>query len=160
MILKDSVYIEETGQSFCTVEYKKKTYTGTANLHPEDKEAGLGSKYTGCRYAEMRAEIKALKTEYKIAKAACEECRKFVKACTQYKNFDKNSPTAKAMFRQLNKRIKQVNKLADKINKKIADLNTAIKQKEIVHNALERKRGRGLRTSVTIVDEAIDMNNN
>ena len=155
MVLKDSVYIEETGQSFCSVIYKNKTYTGTAQLHPEDKEAGLGSKYTGCRFAEMRAEIKALKNEYRKAKAACEECRKFVKACTQYKNFDKESPTAKAMFKQLNKRIKQVNALADKINKKMEDLRTAIKQKEIIHNALERKRSRGLRSSIAIIDEAV-----
>ena len=43
------------------------------------------------------------------------------------------------MFRQLNRRIKRVNDLADLINKKMSDLETAIKQKEIVGNALERK---------------------
>lgn len=140
MQLIDSGYLAESGKSIAIVKYKGKKYNGIARLHPEDKEAGLASKYTGCRYAELRAEIKALKAEYKKEKNACEECRKFVKACLQYKNFDKESPTAKAMFRQLNRRIKRVNDLADKINQKISDLDMAIRQKDIIHNALERKK--------------------
>ena len=134
-----SDYDKISGLSVSKVLHNKKIYIGYAQLHSDDEKAGLASKYTGCRYAEIRAEIKALKDEYKKAKAACEECRKFVKACTQYKNFDKESPTAKAMFRQLNQRIKQVNKLADKINQKMSDLEVTIRQKDIIHNALERK---------------------
>lgn len=137
MQLIDSIFNEGTGKSTSVIKYKKKKYYGYAWLHPEDKEKA--SKYAGCRYAEMRAEIKALKAEHKKEKAACEECRKFVMACSQYKNFDKESPTAKVMFRQLNRRIKRVNDLADLINKKMSDLETAIRQKEIVGNALERK---------------------
>lgn len=140
MRLINSIYNEDLGTSVCEVSYKKQTYTGLSRLHPEDKKAGLASKYTGCRYAELRAEIKALKDEYKKEKSACEECRKFVKACSQYKNFDKESPTAKTMFRQLNRRIKKVNILADKINQKMMDLDMAIRQKDIVHKALERKK--------------------
>lgn len=139
MRLVNSIYNEDLGTSVCEVVHKKQTYTGLSKLHPDDKEAGLGSRYTGCRYAELRAEIKALKDEYNREKAACEECRKFVKACSQYKNFDKESSTAKAIFRQLNRRIKKVNELADLINKKLSDLDVAIKQKDIVHRALERK---------------------
>ena len=142
MRLVNSIYNEDLGTSVCEVVHKKQTYAGLSRLHPEDKEAGLGSKYTGCRYAELRAEIKALKDEYKKEKIACEECRKFVKACSQYKNFDKESPTAKVMFRQLNCRIKRVNNLADQINQKMVNLETAIKQKEIVSKALERKKGK------------------
>ena len=138
MYLVNSFYDEKTGISICEVKHKNQIYSGLSRLHPDDEEAGLGSKYTGCRYAELRAEIAALKNEHKEAKAACEECRKFVKACSQYKNFDKESPTAKAMFRQLSQRIKKVNKLADEINKKLNALNMAIKQKEIVHNALQK----------------------
>ena len=142
MKLVESRYWEMSGLSECVVRYKGKEYYGSAILHPDDREANLGSKYTGCRYAEIRAEIKALKDEYKIEKKACDECRKFVKACIQYKNFDKESPTAKAIFTQLNKRIKRVNKIIDKINQKIQDLDTAIKQKEIVSNALARKKSK------------------
>ena len=138
MKLIESYFNPTLGKSISVVKHKKKQYHGYAWVHPEDEE--IASKYTGCRYAEMRAEIKALKHEYKKEKQSCEECRKFVKACSQYKNFDKDSSTAKAMYRQLNRRIKRVNQLADEINQKINDLNIAIKQKEIVHKALERKR--------------------
>ena len=139
MLLITSNFNELSGLSTVKITHKKKNYYGEARLHPEDKEKGLGSKYTGCRYAEIRAEIKALKNEYKNEKAKCEECRKFVKACSQYAKFDKESETAKAIFKQLNQRIKKVNKLADKINEKTMDLEIAIKQKDIVHRALERK---------------------
>lgn len=138
MQLIESYFNEVLGKSISVIKHKKKKYYGYAWIHPEDKE--IASKYTGCRYAEMRAEIKALKAEHKREKAACEECRKFVKACSQYKNFDKDSPTAKAMYRQLNRRIKRVNQLADEINQKMINLETAIKQKEIVSKALERKK--------------------
>ena len=137
MHLISSYFNEETGKSIVVIKHKKKIYEGTAKLHPEDVDKA--SKYAGCRFAEIRAEIQALKIEYRKEKAACEEIRKFVRACTQYKNFDETSPTAKAMYRQLHRRIKRVNDLADLINQKLQDLETAIKQKEIVVNALERK---------------------
>lgn len=140
MRIRDAIFIEASGKSFVELEHKGKYYLGMAKLHPEDKKDGLASRYTGCRYAELRAEIKALKAEYKAEKAACEECRKFVKACTQYKNFDKESTTAKSIFRQLNCRIKRVNQLADKINEKVRDLDMAIRQKDIVHKAIQNKR--------------------
>ena len=139
MQLTYSDFDEVSGLSMCEVKHKRKKYKGWAKIHPEDERAGLASKYTGCRYAEMRAQIKALKDEYNREKAACEECRKFVTACSQYKNFDKTSPTAKAMFRQLNRRIKRVNELADEINELMRNLEIAINQKDIVHRALERK---------------------
>lgn len=137
MRLIDSIFNEGTGKSTSVIKYKKKKYYGYAWLHPEDTDKA--SKYTGCRYAEMRAEIRALRMEYKQEKKACEECRNFVKACSQYKNFDKESLTAKAVYRQLNRRIKRVNDLADKINQKIEELNIAIRQQDIVSKALERK---------------------
>ena len=137
MKLIESSFNPTLGKSIAVVKYKKRKYYGYAWIHPEDKEKA--SKYTGCRYAEIRAEIKALKREYKEEKYLCEECRKFVKACSQYKNFDKESPTAKVMFRQLNQRIKRVNKLADKINQKMQELEIAIKQKDIVSKALQKK---------------------
>ena len=137
MQLLFSYFDEKIGESIVVVKHKKQAYEGIARLHPEDSKKA--SKYTGCRYAELRAEIKALKEEHKKERATCEEIRKFVGACGQYKNFDKTSPTAKAMYRQLNRRIKRVNDLADLINKKMSDLETAIRQKEIVSNAIQRK---------------------
>ena len=45
-----------------------------------------------------------------------------------YKDFDKNSPTAKVMYRQLNQRIKKVNKLIDEINAMYLGLRVAFRK--------------------------------
>ena len=124
MIFMNSWTDEETGASKVLIRHRKHIYPGYAICHPDDEY----SKYTGCRYAEMRAKIAALKAEHKQKKAACEECGKFVKAVSQYKKFNKEDPTAKAMYRQLNRRIKEVNKLVDKINQLEFDLKLAINQ--------------------------------
>lgn len=128
MKLKDSYADPASGESYVLVSYKGNTFNGKAKLHPDDE----WSNFTGCRYAEMRAEIKALKDEWKKKKAACEECRKFVVAVSQYANFDKSSPSAKAMFRQLNRRIKEVNEIAEQIGLLQMRLNIAISQQNKV----------------------------
>lgn len=107
----DSFIDKEAGISRVAIEHKGWTYWGLARKHPDDE----WSDFFGCRLADDRATIAALKKEYKEAKEKCEECRKFVEAVKQYKNFDPESPTAKAMFRQLNRRIKAVNDLATEI---------------------------------------------
>ena len=133
MKLIDAWFEESTGKSYATVEHLGRRYQGMAKLHPEEETA---SKFTGCRYAEMRAQIKALKFEREMKIQKCNECRKFIKTCSQYKGWDKESSTAKAIYTQLNKRIKEVNKLTNEINRLIWDLNIAIKQQESVHKKL------------------------
>ena len=133
MKLIDAWFEESTGKSYATVEHLGRRYQGMSKLHPEEENA---SRFTGCRYAEMRAQIKALKFEREIKIQKCDECRKFIKACSQYKGWDKESSTAKAIYTQLNKRIKEVNKLTNEINHLMWDLNIAIKQQESVHKKL------------------------
>lgn len=98
--------------SFVRIKYKEKYFDGYSYCHPDDD----WSELIGCGYAEIRAQIKALKWELKQKKKACDECRKFVKTVSQYKNFNKEDGSAKAMYRQLNRRIKEVNNIIDEIN--------------------------------------------
>lgn len=116
----------DKGLSIVSVEHKGNNYQGSAKLHPDD----VWSEFTGCRFAEERAEIKALKAEYKQKRHDCEECRKFVAAIRQYSKFNPEDPSAKAMFRQLNRRIREVNLLADEINRKEFNLRVAIRQQD------------------------------
>lgn len=136
----NSMYDSKTGYSTVTIEHMGKRFFGTASLHPDDKDKA--SKYAGCAYAETRAEIKALKYERKIVKEKAEECRKLVKACEQYKNWDKDSPSAKIIYRQLNVRIKKVNKLTDAINHKMKNLEKSIWKRDITVKAFERNRSK------------------
>ena len=133
MKLIDAWFEESTGKSYATVEHLGRRYQGMSKLHPEEENA---SRFTGCRYAEMRAQIKALKFERELKIQKCDECRKFIKACSQYNGWDKESSTAKAIYTQLNKRIKEVDKLTNEINHLMWNLNITIKQQELVHKKL------------------------
>ena len=150
MRLVSAYYDENTGVSYATVVHSinglERRFEGIAKIHPEEESK---SRFTGCRYAEMRAQIKALKAERECLIWKCEECRNFVKACGQYKNWDKESPIAKVVYRQLNTRIKQVNELTNQINQLQWDLNIAIRQQSMIHTKLAGKRAQ-----LTMVDEA------
>ena len=132
----DSGTVKETGYSTVIIKHKGNEYVGQAKCHPDD----TFSEFTGCRYAQERAEIKALKDDWKQKKHDCDECRKYLIAVSQYAGFDKESSTAKAMFRQLNRRIKEVNKLAEIISKKQFNLQVAIKQQDSFNNKIEQMR--------------------
>lgn len=134
-----SSYNNETGISFVEIRHLGKTFIGEAHCHPEEKNP---SSFAGCEYAEIRAEIKALKYERKILKNKSDMALDFVKSCGCYKNFDKESPTAKAIYRQLNKRIEKVNNITDEINKRIRALELKMKDREITIKAMERKKER------------------
>ena len=128
----DSWTNEACKVSTVEIEHMGKPFTDYAYCHPDDE----WSEFTGCRIAETRATIQALKYERTIKIKKCEECRKFVKAVEQYKNFDKTSSTAKAMYRQLNRRIKEVNDLTDLINNIELNLKASIRFK----NKLKTKK--------------------
>lgn len=149
MRLVSAYYSENTGVSYATVVHSinglERRFEGIAKVHPEEESK---SRFTGCRYAEMRAQIKALKAERQSLIWKCEECRKFVKACSQYKNWDKESLVAKVVYKQLNARIKQVNELTNQINQLQWDLNIAIRQQETIHHKLAGKRAQ-----VATIDE-------
>lgn len=138
MKFHDSKYFSNDGISLASVEHLGRVFSATSQLLEEDFDKV--SKFTGCRFAEMKAEIRALKYERNLEKQKCEEIRKFVKACCQCKNWDKNSPTAKVVYRQLNKRIKRVNQLADQINMLQQELLIAIRRQDLVTAALQRKK--------------------
>ena len=82
-------------------------FSGYAYCHPDD----TFSELTGCRIAEMRAQRNAFKEILKYKREELHKLENFVKACGQYKNFDKDSSTARCMYRQLNRYKKEVEEL-------------------------------------------------
>ncbi len=133
-----SIYDPDTGISNVIMQHLGKKFVGKAVAHPDDKENA--SEFAGCEYAEIRAKIMALKHERKIAKNKSDEALDFVKACECYANFDKDSATAKVMYRQLNQRIKRVNDITDEINELLMTLDRKIHQRTIVTGAIKRKK--------------------
>lgn len=126
------------GRSVVIIQHLGELFRGEARVHPDDKEKA--SEYAGCGYAEIRATIKALKYERKLAKDEAEICRKFIKSCECYKNWDPESPTARAAYRQLNRRIKKVNQLTDKINSAMQGLEKSIWSRDVTLKAIDRRK--------------------
>ena len=133
-----SNYDKETGISTVVIEHMNTTFEGIAKLHPEDEN--VASEIVGGTYAEIRATIKALKYERKVEKEKCEECRRFLKACECYKDFDKESPTASTLYRQLNKRIDNVNDITQEINELILLLRGSIIKRDCILKALNKSK--------------------
>lgn len=72
----DSAFDENTGISKTTILTDIGKFTGSAKLHPDDKE--YASRYAGCRYAEIRATIKYLKVKKAIARNQIKELNKLL----------------------------------------------------------------------------------
>ena len=115
---KNIVFLEHMGEEFI----------GEARLHPDDKD--YYSAIVGGTIAEARATIKALKYELKVKKDLYKTQKNFVKACEQYKNFDKTSSTARAIYRQLNRLRKQIREIQTDIQEITDIIAAGIKKRE------------------------------
>ena len=133
-----SSYDATTGVSTVVMQHLGRKFTGEARLNPAEQEKG--SEYAGCYYAELRATIKALKYERQLAKEKSDMALDFVKSVEGYSKFEKDDPSAKAMYRQLNQRIKKVNDLADEINGYYTELEYAIRHRSAVLDAIKQKK--------------------
>jgi len=94
-----SEYSEETGLSSVTIATDIGLITGYASLHPEDAE--IASRYAGCRYAEMRAGIKYMKSKAKIAKYQLEPLKRIYNELTNKKNYDINNKGIKLLEKEI-----------------------------------------------------------
>ena len=131
-----SHYNKEEGISSVIMKHLGADFIGNAHVHPDDKEKA--SEYMGGAIAETRAVIKALKYERKLLKENAEVCRKFIKACECYKGWDPESPTARAAYRQLNRRIKAVNDITDEINDRMFNLERHIWKRDALLTKLAK----------------------
>lgn len=133
-----SSYCEKTGVSTVTIQHLGVKFIGIAKLHPDDRDHA--SRFEGCWLAEQRAIILALKYERYMAKKKSDEAIDFLKSCECYSNFDKDSPTARSIYRQVNRRIKKVNDITDKINDTLKCIEIHQNNRKIVLNAIKMKK--------------------
>ena len=87
-----SDYNETTGVSKVTILTDIGAFDGYASLHPEDKD--IESNFAGCRYAEMRANIKYMKMKKKIFEAQ-------IKILKSVYNQTKNKSALKVLNKEL-----------------------------------------------------------
>ena len=104
---------KKTGISRVWLREGKKEFLGIAYLAEGDD----WSHIFGCRIAELRATIKAINDMIETKRNEYKVIENFIKAVSCYKNFDPNSETTKCMYRQLNRKKIEINRLI--ANKKI-----------------------------------------
>ncbi len=107
----------KTGVSFVTIQTPKGHFTGYSKLRKVDEP--FGSRYTGCRYAEIKAIIKSIKVEIKELK---NEYRAFDNFYKQLHSSKKNNPENYESYQ---------------IRKHICELNSKIRKMEKLKGAVE-----------------------
>lgn len=135
MKFRDSFY--KDGKADVWVKHLEKIFLGRAFAHPEEENP---SEFVGCEIAERRAVIEALKYERKIAKEELKKYQNFVKACECYKDWNKEDPSAKVVYRQLNRKIKRINDLTEEIKNCEDLLKRYIVTREVLKKRLKEKK--------------------
>ena len=125
--LVNAIASQKDGESTVTLKYKNKEFTGFANLHPDDE----WSDFFGCEIAEIRAKIYAAKWELQNRRQELKNCQNFIKAVECYADFNPESPTARAMYRQLNQRKKAVAIAKERVASLQASIPIMIKNREL-----------------------------
>lgn len=95
----DCDYDEGTKCSITTVQHFGRYFEGKAKVSPEEENI---SELFGGRLSESRAVLHALQYEKQIRFEEYHTISNFVKSCCNTKRFDKESPSAKVIFHQLN----------------------------------------------------------
>lgn len=111
---------EKTGVSTVWLKNGEKEYFGMARLAGGDD----WSHIFGCSIAEIRATIKIINDILKDKRKDLKAIENFVKALKCYKNFDENSSTAACVYRQLNRKKIEIERLKQRkaeLKKYLAD---------------------------------------
>lgn len=95
----DAGFNEDTGISHVIIQTPKGTFTGYSKLQEEDRP--YVSKYAGCRYAEIKANIKAVNAEIQEAESQLSAFEKFYNNISESKRFDPESYEARKIRRQI-----------------------------------------------------------
>lgn len=116
-----TIYDEDEKTSYTKIEHLGRTFIGTAKLSPEEE---FPSELFGGRLSESRAVLKALQYEKELRWTEYHAIENLVKSCCNTKKFDKESPSAKVLFHQLNISKKKY----EKIKAIVKSLKSAIKE--------------------------------
>ena len=125
-----SDYNEETGLSKVTILTDIGAFDGYASLHPDDKK--IKSNFAGCRYAEMRANIKYMKMKKKIFEAQ-------LKVLKSVYNQTKNKKALKVLEKEMYLIEDNKETLQLYINSLFNKLNTMIQERPEIIKNLQQK---------------------
>lgn len=140
--LKRVWYDEDTGISYAEIMTKFGMFSGTSQLHEEDRD--IASKFQGCEYAKVRAIKKYLKAKKRKIKVKIDILKNIMDNFTKLKGYNPYSNEAKYIKKQYyiqNAEFKKVNQsienLDNYLNQKMENYR---KDKEQFYKKIEEKR--------------------
>lgn len=123
-----SNFNKDTGISTTIIRNKYGTFKGRSKLHDSDKE--YASNYAGCRFAEMKANIKCLKKQKADKQLRLTELKHFKKILEDIKGYNPESLEARKLRKRIYILNKEIQQLDDTINKAAAALKQEIQERD------------------------------
>lgn len=123
-----SNFNKDTGISTTIIRNKYGTFKGRSKLHDSDKE--YASNYAGCRFAEMKANIKCLKKQKADKQLRLTELNHFKKILEDIKGYNPESLEARKLRKRIYILNKEIQQLDDTINKAAAALKQEIQERD------------------------------
>lgn len=131
-------YDEESGLSYVKIANKFGTFDALAALHPKDRERG--SRYAGCEYAHIRAEIKSVKEQIKSQRYRIKVLTELLAEYQNSNNVNINSIESKKVKRKITEEIKKLTDLKQDKIKLEQSLENKIQSRERILNSFNQKK--------------------
>lgn len=129
-------YDKETGISKVWIKNKYGVFMAKSRLHEDDRE--FASEYIGCRFAEMKANIKAYKKHKQDLQLRQQELEYFKTMLEQTKGYNPDSVEARKLRKRiyiLSEEIKAVQATIDELNE---NLQIEIQQRDASTKLLKK----------------------
>ena len=126
---------KESGCTEVVLSNNGELYRGYAQLAEGDN----WSEIFGCRIAEIRATIKVLNDVILKKRGELETIENFISTVKCYKNFDNSSKTAACLYRQLNRKKKEIEHLKEKRASLKKFITDSIEMREKIENRIAKK---------------------
>ena len=123
-------YDEESGLSYVKIANKFGTFDALAALHPKDRENKRGSRYAGCEYAHIRAEIKSVKEQIKSQRYRIKVLTELLAEYQNSDNVNINSVEIKKLTDLKQEKVKLEQSLENKIQSRERILNSFNQKKQ------------------------------
>lgn len=131
-----SKYDKESGISKVWIKNKYGVFMAKSRLHEDDRE--FASEYIGCRFAEIKANIKAYKKHKQDLQLRQQELKYFKTVLEQTKGYNPDSIEARKLRKRihiLSEEIKAVQTTIDELNE---DLQIEIQQRDASTKLLKK----------------------
>lgn len=135
-----SNFNKDTGISTVIIRNKYGTFKGRSKLHDSDK--GYASNYAGCRFAEMKANIKCLKKQKADKQLRLTELLYFKNMLEGVAGYNSESIEARKLRKRIYILKTEIQQLDDVIDKAATALKQEIQERDKALNFLKKYKSK------------------